>query len=239
MIKLDILAFASHPDDVELSCSGTLIAMIAKGYMVGIVDLTEGELGTRGTPALRAEESAAATAIMGVHVRENLGFRDGFFKNDEEHQKEIIRMIRKYRPRIVLANAIRDRHPDHGRGAELVKDAYFLAGLRMIKTFDEGHEQEAFRPENLYHYIQNNYIQPDFVVDISPYWDQKEKAIRAFKSQFFDPNSEEPGTFISSPDFLQFIEARAREFGHAIHSQYGEGFTTTRTLGTTSLFDLT
>jgi bacillithiol biosynthesis deacetylase BshB1 len=237
-MKVDILAFASHPDDVELSCSGTLIAHIEKGYKVAIVDLTQGELGTRGTPAIRADESAAASQIMGIHARENLNFRDGFFKNDERHQMEVVRMIRKYRPRLVLANAISDRHPDHGRGAEVVRDAFFLSGLRMIETSDNGENQEAYRPVNLYHYIQNNYIQPDFVVDISDYWDQKEQAIRAFKSQFFDPNSTEPGTFISSPEFLNFIKARAQEFGHAIHTRYGEGFTTSRMIGTQDLFHL-
>jgi bacillithiol biosynthesis deacetylase BshB1 len=237
-MKLDILAFASHPDDAELSCSGTLISHIHKGFKVGVVDLTQGELGTRGTPAIRAVESANATRIMGLHVRENLGFRDGFFKNDEEHQLEVARMIRRYQPEIVLANAITDRHPDHGRGAELVRDAAFLSGLRQVETFDEGQKQVAWRPKYVYHYIQNNYIKPDFVVDITPYWEQKMEAIMAFRSQFYDPNSSEPMTFISSPNFLNFIKARAEEYGHAIHSKYGEGFTVSRPIGVEDFFSL-
>lgn len=219
-MKLDILVMAAHPDDAELSCSGTILKHIAAGKKVGIVDFTRGELGTRGTPEIRLQESADATKILGLHVRENLGIRDGFFRNDEETQLKLIEIIRKYQPDIVLANALVDRHPDHGKGAQLAIDACFLSGLRQIKTSD----LSAWRPAQVYHYIQDRYIEPDFVVDISAHWDQKEAAIRAFKSQFFDPSSKEPASYISSPDFLNFIQARAMEMGHKIGVKYGEGF---------------
>ena len=219
-MKLDILVMAAHPDDAELSCSGTILKHITAGKKVGIVDFTRGELGTRGTPEIRLQESADATKILGLHARENLGIRDGFFKNDEETQMKLIEVIRKYQPDIVLANALEDRHPDHGKGAQLAIDACFLSGLRQIKTGD----LSAWRPSQVYHYIQDRYLEPDFVVDISAHWDQKEAAIRAFKSQFFDPNSTEPTSYISSPDFLNFIQARAMEMGHKIGVKYGEGF---------------
>ena len=219
-MKLDILVMAAHPDDAELSCSGTILKHIAAGKKVGIVDFTRGELGTRGTPEIRLQESADATKILGLHARENLGIRDGFFRNDEETQLKLIEIIRKYQPDIVLANALVDRHPDHGKGAQLAIDACFLSGLRQIKTGD----LSAWRPAQVYHYIQDRYLEPDFVVDISAHWDQKEAAIRAFKSQFFDPNSTEPTSYISSPDFLNFIQARAMEMGHKIGVKYGEGF---------------
>lgn len=238
-MKLDILAFASHPDDVELGCAGTLIAHIAAGKRAGIVDLTEGELGTRGTPETRLQEAAAAAAIMGIAVRDNLGMADGFFLNDREHQLQVIRKIRQYRPEIVLANAIHDRHPDHGRGSELVTEACFKAGLKMISTEDEeGNEQEAWRPKAIYHFIQDRLITPDIVVDVTPFWEKKMETIRAFKSQFYNPNDPSPNTHISSPDFLGFVESRAQELGHAIGVKYGEGFTTDRLIGTRSLFDL-
>jgi bacillithiol biosynthesis deacetylase BshB1 len=211
---------AAHPDDAELSCSGTILKHIAAGKKVGIVDFTRGELGTRGTPEIRLQESADATKILGLHARENLGIRDGFFRNDEKTQLKLIEIIRKYQPDIVLANALVDRHPDHGKGAQLAIDACFLSGLRQIKTGD----LSAWRPAQVYHYIQDRYLEPDFVVDISAHWDQKEAAIRAFKSQFFDPNSTEPTSYISSPDFLNFIQARAMEMGHKIGVKYGEGF---------------
>jgi bacillithiol biosynthesis deacetylase BshB1 len=225
-MKLDILVMAAHPDDAELSCSGTILKHIAAGKKVGIVDFTRGELGTRGTPEIRLQESADATKILGLHARENLGIRDGFFRNDEQTQIKLIEVIRKYQPDIVLANALQDRHPDHGKGAQLAIDACFLSGLRQIKTGN----LPAWRPAQLYHYIQDRYLEPDFVVDISAYWDQKEAAIRAFKSQFFDPSSTEPASYISSPDFLNFIQARAMEMGHKIGVKYGEGFQSQKTL---------
>jgi bacillithiol biosynthesis deacetylase BshB1 len=225
-MKLDILVMAAHPDDAELSCSGTILKHIAAGKKVGIVDFTRGELGTRGTPEIRRQESADATKILGLHARENLGIRDGFFRNDEETQLKLIEVIRKYQPEVVLANALEDRHPDHGKGAQLAIDACFLSGLRQIKTGD----LPAWRPTQLYHYIQDRYLEPDFVVDISAHWDQKESAIRAFKSQFFDPSSTEPASYISSPDFLHFIQARAMEMGHKIGVKYGEGFQSQKTI---------
>jgi bacillithiol biosynthesis deacetylase BshB1 len=230
-MKLDILVMAAHPDDAELSCSGTILKHIAAGKKVGIVDFTRGELGTRGTPEIRLQESADATKILGLHARENLGIRDGFFRNDEQTQIKLIEVIRKYQPDIVLANALQDRHPDHGKGAQLAIDACFLSGLRQIKTGN----LPAWRPLQLYHYIQDRYLEPDFVVDISAYWDQKEAAIRAFKSQFFDPSSTEPASYISSPDFLNFIQARAMEMGHKIGVKYGEGFQSQKTLEKTLL----
>ena len=238
MSKLDILVIAAHPDDAELGCSGTIAAHIAKGRKVGIVDLTQGEMGTRGTPETRLKEAGEAARILGLSARENLGFKDIFFLNDEAHQLQLIRMIRKYRPEIVLANAVEDRHPDHGKGSSLASQACFMSGLRKIKTQDEGVEQESWRPKFIYHYIQNNYIQPDFIFDITPYWDLKIASIKAFKSQFHDPESEEPSSFISDPEFLPFIESRAREFGHRIMSKYGEGFTVERFIGVDDLFSL-
>jgi bacillithiol biosynthesis deacetylase BshB1 len=225
-MKLDILVMAAHPDDAELSCAGTILKHIAAGKKVGIVDFTRGELGTRGTPEIRLQESADATKILGLQARENLGIRDGFFRNDEETQLKLIEVVRKYQPDIVLANALEDRHPDHGKGAQLAIDACFLSGLRQIKTGD----LPAWRPAQVYHYIQDRYLEPDFVVDISAHWDQKETAIRAFKSQFFDPSSAEPTSYISSPDFLHFIQARAMEMGHKIGVKYGEGFQSQKTL---------
>ncbi|QNF35914.1 bacillithiol biosynthesis deacetylase BshB1 [Adhaeribacter swui] len=238
-MKLDILAFSSHPDDIELSCAGTLIAHVRAGKKVGIIDLTKGELGTRGTPEIREAEAKAATAIMGLDVRKNLGFADGFFKNDREHQLEVVKALRQYQPEIVIANAITDRHPDHGRGSIVVSEACFLAGLKQIKTTGpDGQMQEAWRPKAVYHYIQDRFIQPDFVMDITPFWDIKLQAIRAFKSQFFDPNNTEPNTYISQPNFLNFIEARSRDMGHMIGTTFGEGFTKERHIGVRSLFDI-
>jgi N-acetylglucosamine malate deacetylase 1 len=237
-MKLDILVLASHPDDAEISCAGTILSHIAQGKQVGVVDLTRGEMGTRGTPEIRLEEAMAASRIMGLAVRENMGFRDGFFKNDEKHQLEIIRIVRKYRPEIVLANAITDRHTDHGNAAILAKDACFLSGLSKIKTRLDDKEQEAWRPKAIYHYIQNNFIKPDIVVDITGLWDKKLEAIKAFKSQFFDPENDEPETFISQPGFLDFLHSRAREFGHSIGVKYGEGFTVNHQMGIKSLFNL-
>lgn len=238
-MKLDILAFSAHPDDIELFCAGTLIAHVQQGKKVGIVDLTKGELGTRGTPEIRAAEAAAATSIMGLTVRENLGFADGFFQNDRAHQLGVVKMLRRYQPEIVIANAVADRHPDHGRGSALVSDACFLAGLKQVVTVDDdGQPQIAGRPRAVYHYIQDRYLTPDFVVDITPYWDSKLEAIKAFRSQFFDPSSSEPMTYISKPDFLNFIEARSREMGHLIGTTFGEGFTKERHIGVRNLFNL-
>lgn len=239
-MKLDILAIAIHPDDVELGCAGTLLAQIALGKKVGILDLTRGELGTRGTPEGRLAEADAAGQILGVSVRENAGMADGFFRNDEAHQREIIPYIRRYQPDIVLANAFNDRHPDHGRASELIYESCFYSGLRMIETLDEsGEPQEAWRPKNVFHFIQDRYIQPDFVVDITPYWNKKVEAMLAFESQFFVPNANadnsEPQSYISSPEFLDFIRARAEEMGHSIGVKYGEGFTTRRQLGVVDL----
>ncbi len=238
-MKLDILVMAAHPDDAELGCAGTIARHVAEGYKVGVVDFTQGELGTRGTAQTRAAEAAEAARIQGLAVRENLGFRDGFFRNDEEHQLRVIQAIRKYRPAIVLANAVYDRHTDHGKGASLASDACFLSGLVKIETKDEnGNPQQPWRPSAVYHYIQSIFVKPDFIVDISDYWHVKINAIRAFKTQFYDPNSSEPETYISRPGFIKMVESRAVEFGHAIGTQYGEGFTVRRYPGVRSLFDL-
>ncbi len=237
-MKLDILAFAAHPDDVELSCAGTLISSVQSGMKAGIIDLTQGELGTRGTPELRLKEAEDSAEIMGLSARENLGFRDGFFRNDEEHQLELVKMIRKYKPEIVLANATKDRHPDHGRAAELAREACFLSGLAMIKTELEGNKQEPWRPKNVYHYIQSIPQTPDVIVDVSSAWDTKLRAMKAFKSQFHDPNSNEPQTYISSPEFWNMIDSRGIHYGHEIGAKYGEAFTVERTPGLRSIFDL-
>lgn len=238
MHKLDILVLAAHPDDAELGCAGTIAAQVAKGNKVGIVDLTHGEMGTRGTPELRLQEAAKAAQILGLTIRENMGFQDVFFKDDAEHQLKLVQVIRKYQPEIVLANAVTDRHPDHGKGASLATNACFMSGLTKIETYQDGVKQAPWRPKFVYHYIQNNYIQPDFIVDISAHWETKVKSISAFGSQFFDPKSQEPASFISSPEFLPFIESRAREFGHRIQVKYGEGFTVERFIGVADLFDL-
>lgn len=237
-IKLDILVMAAHPDDAELSCSGTILSYIAQGKKVGIVDFTRGEMGTRGTPEIRLQESNDATKILGLHARENLGLADGFFQNDQASQLILMEVIRRYRPEIILANALEDRHPDHGKGAKLAIDACFLSGLRMIPTTDSHSksEQAAWRPKHVYHYIQDRYLEPDFVIDITEHWETKEQSIRAFKSQFFDPNSKEPNSYISSPDFLSFIQARAQEMGHKIGVKYGEGFQSQKTIQVTNLF---
>jgi bacillithiol biosynthesis deacetylase BshB1 len=238
-MKLDILVLAAHPDDAELGCGGTIARHIALGKKVGIVDFTRGELGTRGTPELRAREAASSSKILGVSVRENAGLQDGYFQNNPEHHLKVIPFIRKYQPDIVLANAVYDRHIDHGKGASLAYDACFLSGLAKIETFDEsGQKQSLWRPSAVYHYIQSEWIQPDFIVDISPYWQIKMEAIRAFKTQFFDPQSQEPETYISRPGFLKMLEARAIELGHAIGVEYGEGFTVRRFPGIRNLFDL-
>jgi bacillithiol biosynthesis deacetylase BshB1 len=231
MIELDLLAFAAHPDDVELSCSGTLIKHIQLGKKVGIVDLTRGELGTRGNAALRDQEARLASKLMGIHYRANLEMRDGFFELNEANKLAIITQIRLLRPKLVLANAVSDRHIDHARAAQLVAEACFLSGLRKIETQWEAKSQEAWRPTAMYHYIQDQYIKPDLVVDITNQFDGKMAAIKAYGSQFFNPESNEPVTPISHPDFFDFIEARAREMGRLIQVTYAEGFTTTRAVG--------
>ncbi|MCG8307676.1 MAG: bacillithiol biosynthesis deacetylase BshB1 [Cytophagales bacterium] len=237
-MKLDILVFAAHPDDAELSCSGTVAAHLAAGYTCGIIDLTKGEMGTRGSAELRMNEAERSSKILGLQVRENLGFEDVKFANDWDHQIEVIKMIRRYQPEIILANAIRDRHPDHARGAELLQQAFFKSGLVKLKTQYDGNEQMPHRPKRLYHYIQNDYIEPAFIVDISQFWETKMSSIMAFGSQFYNPGSQEPETFISSSDFIASIEARAVEFGHRIGVSYGEGFTMSTTPGTSDLFSL-
>lgn len=239
-MKLDILAIAVHPDDIELGCAGTLLSQLALGKKVGILDLTRGELGTRGTPELRLQEAGEAARIMGIHVRENAGMADGYFRNDEAHQKIIISYLRTYQPDIVLANAIADRHPDHGRASQLIEESCFYSGLRKVETLDaQGNVQEQWRPRQVFHFIQDRYISPDFIVDVTPYWEKKVEAMLAFKSQFHVPSyqeeSDEPQSYISSPEFLRFIEARAQEMGHVIGVTYGEGFTSHRKLGVKDL----
>ena len=238
MMKLDILAFGAHPDDVELGCGGTLAKEIALGKKVGIVDLTRGELGTRGSAEIRDQEAAAAATILGVSVRENLNMRDGFFVNDEEHQLAVIRMLRKYRPEIVLCNAIDDRHIDHARGSKLVSDACFLSGLKKIETEYNGEKQEQFRPKIVYHYIQWKNIKPDFVVDVSGYNDKKVQAILAYGSQFYDPNSSEPETPIATKNFLESLNYRSQDLGRLIGTDFAEGFTAERHLAVNSLENL-
>lgn len=234
-MKLDILAFGAHPDDVELGCGATIAKEVSLGKKVGIVDLTRGELGTRGSADLRDEEAANAAKIMGVVVRENLRFADGFFINDKNHQLEVIKMIRKYKPEIVLCNAIEDRHIDHGKGSSLVADACFLSGLLKIETKEEGKLQEKWRPKQVYHYMQWKNIIPDFVINISEFIDTKTKAILAYKSQFYDPDSNEPETPITSKNFIDSINYRARDLGRLIGVDYAEGFTTERFVAVESL----
>ena len=237
-MKLDILAFGAHPDDVELGCAGTILKEVALGKKVGIVDLTRGELGTRGSAEIRDKEAVAAAAILGVSVRENLAFRDGFFVNDEAHQLEIIKMIRKYQPEIVLCNAVDDRHIDHPKGSQLVSDACFLSGLIRITTSLDGEEQKAWRPKVVYHYMQWKNIVPDFVVDITGYVEQKTAAILAYSSQFYDPNSKEPESPISSKNFLESLNYRSRDLGRLTGLEHAEGFTAERYLAVNSLSDL-
>lgn len=237
-MKLDILAFGAHPDDVELGCGGTIAKEIKLGKKVGIVDLTRGELGTRGSAEIRDTEAAKAAKILGVSVRENLRMRDGFFLNDEANQLQIIEMIRKYQPEIVLCNAIDDRHIDHGKGSRLVSDACFLSGLRKIETKYDNKVQEAWRPKVVYHYIQWKNIEPDFVVDISGFEKQKVDAIMAYDSQFFNPDTNEPETPIATKNFLESINYRAQDLGRLIGTDFAEGFTVERHLAVNSLTDL-
>lgn len=228
-MKLDILVIAAHPDDAELGCGGTIAKHTALGLKVGILDLTRGELGTRGTVQTREVEAAEASKIMNILVRENLGLADGFFQNDKESKLAIAKKVREYQPDIVLANAVSDRHPDHGRAASLAYDACFLAGLSKIETTSaKGDKQQPWRPKHVYHYIQSQFIKPDFVVDVTDTWDTKMQAVKAYRTQFFDASSNEPQTFISRPEFLNFLEARAIELGNIAGVKYAEGFTSHR-----------
>jgi bacillithiol biosynthesis deacetylase BshB1 len=237
-MKLDILVISSHPDDAELGCAGTIFSEINKGKKVGIADLTRGELGTRGTAESRKEEAENASRILGLSIRENLGFEDGFFQNDKEHNIELIKIIRKYQPVIILTNSYTDRHPDHGNGAELVSRASFLSGLSKIETRLGGEIQKEWRPKAVYNFVQDKLIIPDFIVDITPFWSKKLEAIKAYKTQFYNPEIKGPETYISSKEFLKYIEARALEFGHAIGVMYGEGFTKNKQIGVKSIFDI-
>ena len=237
-MKLDILAFGAHPDDVELGCAGTILKEISLGKTVGIIDLTRGELGTRGSAEIRDQEANAAAKILGVSARENLEMRDGFFVNDEKHQLEIIKMIRKYQPDIVLCNAIDDRHIDHAKGSKLVSDACFLSGLIKIETALEGEKQTAWRPKLVYHYIQWKNIEPDFVVDITGFTDKKIESILAYGSQFYDANSNEPESPITSKNFLESLNYRSRDLGRLTGVDHAEGFTVERYLAVNRLSDL-
>ncbi|MCF8220590.1 MAG: bacillithiol biosynthesis deacetylase BshB1 [Cryomorphaceae bacterium] len=237
-MNMDILAFGAHPDDVEISCGGTLLRYADEGKQIAIVDLTQGELGTRGSGALRMEECKAASQILGLVDRVNLGMADGFFEENEDHLHQIIREIRHFRPKLILANSIRDRHPDHGRAAALVARAAFLSGLPKINTERNGISQEAYRAPMLLHYIQDMYIEPDVVLDVSAYAEEKIKLVQSFSSQFFDPNSTEPETPISNAHFFEFMKGRMLQFGRPIGAKYAEGFTVNRTLGVSDLFHL-
>ena len=237
-MKLDILAFGAHPDDVELGCGATIAKEISLGKKVGVVDLTRGELGTRGSAGLRDQEASNAAKILGVSVRENLRFADGFFVNNKEHQLEIIKMIRKYQPEIVLCNAIDDRHIDHSKGSKLVSDACFLSGLKKIETAIEGEQQDQWRPNQVYHYIQWKNIEPDFVVDVTGFVDKKIASVLAYSSQFYDPNSKEPETPITSKNFIDSINYRAKDLGRLIGVECAEGFTTERYVAVENLSKL-
>lgn len=237
-MKLDILVFAVHPDDAELGCSGTILKQIALGYKVGIVDLTRGELGTRGTAEDRDSEAADSATILRLSIRENVKLADGFFENNKASQLALVKYIRKYQPNVVLGNAPEDRHPDHGRAGKLIEEACFLSGLRKIETQFDGVTQSEWRPNHLFHYIQDRYIKPDFVVDVTPYWETKVAAIKAFKTQFYNPESDEPETYISSGDFFQFVEARSREMGHQIGVTHGEGFVKSKQIGISDIMKL-
>ena len=237
-MKLDILAIAAHPDDVELSCAGTLMAEKRAGKMVGIVDLTRGELGTRGTPEKRLKEAQDALELMGLDVRENADLADGFFENTKRDQLRVIHFIRKYQPEIILTKAPEDRHPDHGRAAQVVKEAPWLSGLLKIDTYDKGELQQPWRPAYVFHFVQDRYLKPDFVYDITDTMDDKVKSIRAFSSQFDTVADDEPQTYISTPAFLESVIERAKLFGKIIGVPHAEGFITDKTIGITSFDEL-
>lgn len=235
---VDIMAFAAHPDDAELSCSGILALAKPQNLRTAICDVTYGELGTRGSVDIRKQESEAASHILQLDERINLGLRDGFFTSDEASMMAIIKVLRTYQPRIILINAPEDRHPDHGKGCALVKQAAFLSGLRRIETVVNDQVQTAFRPEKVFSYIQDRYLEPDVVVDISTVWETKLASILAYKSQFYDENSTEPSTYISSNYYLSFVKARAEEMGHKINVPYGEGLISHQKLGIKNIHDL-
>ncbi|WP_160712735.1 bacillithiol biosynthesis deacetylase BshB1 [Chitinophaga solisilvae] len=237
-MKLDILAIAVHPDDVELGCAGTLMIHALQGMKTGVVDLTRGELGTRGTPELREQEAQDAAKIMGLEVRENLGLADGFFRNDTMEQMAIIRAIRKYQPDIVLANAMDDRHPDHGRAGKLIADSCFLAGLRKITTEEDGIQQQAWRPKQVFHFLQDRYHEPDFVIDITPVMEKKLEAIKSFSSQFLAAKDHEPQTYISGANFFDSVIYRAKMLGKMVGVEYAEGYTSAKMIGIRSMTDL-
>ncbi len=234
-MKLDILAIGAHPDDIELGCGATIAKEISLGKKVGVLDLTRGELGTRGSAEIRDKEALAAAKILGLSSRENLAFADGFFINDKEHQLKVIEIIRKHQPDIILCNAIEDRHIDHAKGSKLVSDAAFLSGLRKIETFLDGKPQEKWRPKHVYHYIQWNTIKPDFVVDVSDFIDIKIKAVKAYGSQFYNPDSKEPISPITSKNFIDSINYRAQDLGRLIGALYAEGFTVERPIAIKNL----
>jgi bacillithiol biosynthesis deacetylase BshB1 len=235
---VDILCITAHPDDVEISCGGTVLRQIGLGRTVGLVELTAGELGTRGSSELRRREAEAARAVLGASFRYDLGLPDGFFRTEREELLKVVEVIRRHRPQLVITNAVRDRHPDHGRGAQLVAEASFLSGLRRIETAEGRTRQEPWRPRLVLHAIQDNWIDPDIVVDVTPYWDKRMEALMCFRSQFYDPSSTEPESPIATRDFLPFLEGRLRSFGRIIHATYGEGFTVARAPGVKDLFDL-
>lgn len=237
-MKLDILAIGVHPDDVELSCAGTILKEIAAGKKVGILDLTRGELGTRGSAELRLKEATDSAKILGLACRENLGLKDGFFVNDESSQKAIAEIVRKYQPEVVLANAVDDRHPDHGRAAKLISDACFYSGLRRIETHLNGGFQAPWRPKAIYHYIQDRFLIPDLVVDVTPFVEKKMQSIQAYSSQFYNPNSKEPESPLTAKIFLDFIKGRMTDMGRYIQVDYAEGFTVNRPVGIHSFDDL-
>ncbi len=238
MSQIDVLAIGAHPDDVELSASGTLLKHRAMGYTTGVIDLTQGELGSRGTKETRKEEADAAAKILGLTERVNLKMPDGFFEHSEENLRLIIEQIRRFKPEIVLMNAVSDRHPDHGKGSKLASEACFLAGLRRIETTWNGEPQEVHRPKFVYHYIQDRYLKPDFVIDVTDFVEQKFDSIKAYKTQFWDPNSSEPKTPISGEEFFEFLRGRMAEFGRSIGVRYAEGYTVERVIGVDSLFQL-
>ncbi|MGC1204876.1 MAG: bacillithiol biosynthesis deacetylase BshB1 [Flavobacteriaceae bacterium] len=237
-MKLDILAIGAHPDDVELGCGATIAKEIANEKKIGIIDLTRGELGTRGTAETRDEESKNAANILGVHLRVNMNFADGFFVNDKKHQLEVIKMIRKYQPEIVLCNAIDDRHIDHGKGSNLVSDACFLSGLIKVETKENNDIQKPWRPKQVYHYIQWKNLEPDFTVDVTGFMDKKMESVLAYKTQFYDATSKAPETPISSKNFTDSIKYRARDLGRLVGVEYAEGFNVERYAAVDSLFDL-
>jgi bacillithiol biosynthesis deacetylase BshB1 len=236
--KLDFLAFGAHPDDVELGCSGAILKIQDSGKKVGVIDLTRGELGTRGSSKIRSKETELASKILGLNIRENLEFEDGFINNDKEHQLKVISVIRKYKPDFVFCNAPDDRHIDHPKASKLITDSCFLSGLSKLKTFDSsGNNQEKWRPKNIFHYIQWKNLKPDFILDITGYMNSKMKAIKCYSSQFYDPNSKELETPISKKNFLNFIESRSADYGRIIGTEHGEGFIYNRIIGLGSLND--